>query len=162
MKIRTVAGTLGCFFLATVCTQAQDQNRPKVVKVANFTNQTGAIPGTTVFTSLADGLFRVSIYMEELSTNAANNSDGAMCPSLVYTGDSGVASQGNAGGGSVGGPACLLISPELNGNDASTVFPFRAKANTPVSFSSSFAGGVIPTQPWSYSAYVVVELITRQ
>jgi hypothetical protein len=165
MRSRTVIWVATAFQVATAFGQAQDHDRPTVVKVVNFKNQTRAIPTTTIMTAAKDGLYRVSIYMEQLTTNANNDFHGAAtaCPYLVHTDDSGVSSSpsDNAGviGAGLGG--CLPILPQL-GFGSSVTYLFRAKANTPILLSTGLPTDPYPTQPWSYSVYVVVELITRR
>jgi|SRR5450631_2142667 hypothetical protein len=98
---------------------------PIIVARVSKTNQTAAIPVTTMFTPPRDGLFRISAYavMTTLSTGGEN---GDVIPYLDYTDESGQQQLQLNGLPSAGAGFVDLYSE-----------PFRATAGNPVSYSVS-------------------------
>ena len=155
---RRMLWTLGVLLGTAVCGQAQDYSQPaatapspKIVKTVTFANQTQAIPQTTIFTPADDGLFRVSIYLETITTNPSNERVAGFSPDLVATNDSG-ATQDQPGAGVISG---FPVYGSLTNSSTSNVYFFRAKANTPMLFSNPLSGVIVP--PYSYSVYIVIE-----
>ena len=90
--------------------------------------------------------------MEATITNSSNVGQSSFCPSLIFTDDSEVSGVSGAVGG---GPTCLFVSGGLP-NGTATVYFFRARANTPILFST-YGKGVSPVPPFAYSVYIVME-----
>jgi hypothetical protein len=151
MKNNTVIRILGALLLATASGRAQDelqQHRPIIVKVLNFTNQTQAIPQTTVFTPSQDGFFRANVYLEAILGSTGLSS---VCPYLSFTDDPGVATYPGEGSGGVA-ISCLDGGVPLG---VASQWLFRAKANSPIMFDAAIYPGPI-VQPFAYSVYIVI------
>jgi hypothetical protein len=144
--------------------QAQPSPSPKtaaIVKEASFLNQTGAIPQTTVFTPASDGLFRASIFGEVVVTNTGNpqvpDVSNSFCPFLSFTADTGAIQTGAGGGLFPYFNTCVPVVGTLTNGSASAIYFFRAKANTPITFSTMTASGASPVAPYAYNVYLVLE-----
>lgn len=143
--------------LAAVCAHAQEVSQPPatasgpvIVKKVSFPNQTDTIPQTVLYTPTSNGTFRVNIYSEMVNTNPANQEASDYCATVTYTNDSGATQQ------PVGIVPCFYDSSTLENSSAGTTYFIRAKANTPILFSTTMFGPV-PTQPFAYSVYIVIE-----
>lgn len=159
--------TMLCMFGLSlfVAMRAPAQERPSssptgatIVRIATFANQTGAIPETTVFTPTADGFFRASVFGEVLVTNPSNPASptGFFCPDVSFTDDSGAPQNANGIIGAIG-YICVPIVGVLTNSSASAMYFFRAKANTPITFSTALMYGGAPVAPYEYNVYVVLE-----
>jgi len=159
MKI-VIESVLGMAFLFTaVSAHAQQASQsiassarsPIIVNNISFTDQSGAIPQTAIFTPPKDGLFRVSVYFETVATNSANQGLGSyFCSDLVTTNDSG-ASQDNLGAG------CLQVVGSLSNSSAWGSYFLRAKAGTPMLFAVNLVAGSAPVSPYAYNVYLIIE-----
>lgn len=92
----------------------------------------------------------MNIYSELVNTNPANQGASDYCATVTYTNDSGATQQ------PVGIVPCVYDSSTLENSSAGTTYFIRAKANTPILFSTAIYGSV-PTQPFAYSVYIVIE-----
>jgi hypothetical protein len=130
-------------------------------KKSSFLNQTGAIPQTTVFTPASDGLFRASIFGEVVVTNTGNpqvpDVSNSFCPFLSFTADTGAIQTGAGGGLFPYFNTCVPVVGTLTNGSASAIYFFRAKANTPITFSTMTASGASPVAPYAYNVYLVLE-----
>jgi|SRR5579862_665425 len=162
----TTLWVLGLSLFVAMRSPAEEQPSalPKsatIVKAFNFLKQTGAIPQTTVFTSASDGLFGASIFGEVVVTNAGNpqvpDVSNSFCPFLRFTADSGTIQTGAGGGLFPYFNTCVPVVGTLTDALASVTYFFRAKANTPITFSNMTASGASPVAPYAYNVYIVLE-----
>jgi hypothetical protein len=132
-----------------------------IVKEFNFLNQTGAIPQTTLFTPASDGFFRANVFGEVVVTNAGNppvpNTGDSFCPFLGFTADTGAIQTGAGGGLFPYFNTCVPVMGTLTNASASAVYFFRAKANTPITFSMMTGSGASPVAPYAYNVYIILE-----
>jgi len=155
MKI-AIASVFAIGLSTAVCAQTQSATSasstsgPVVVQRVSFENQTGPIPQTTIYTPSNNGLYRINVYMEAVTTNPSNSGIGQIKAFLEYTNDSGTTQS----------PVIDAVRPTPSTNNAGSgsTFVVRAIANTPMQFSTSFPH-TPPVQPYAYSAYVVIELL---
>jgi hypothetical protein len=155
-----IASVLALASFADVCARAQEASQssttaksPVIVKSISFTNQTDAVPQSTIYTPSTTGLYRVSIYSELITTNSANQGNGyaEFCEDLVYTNDSGATQERSQ-------QLCAPLSSSLNNSDGSITFLARVTSNTPMLFSTFLLGGQPPpVPPYSYSMYITIE-----
>jgi len=162
----TTLWVLGLSLFVAMRSPAEEQSSPSpksatIVKEFNFLNQTGAIPQTTVFTPASDGLFRASVFGEVVVTNASNpqvpDVSDSFCPFLSFTAGTGAIQTGAGGGLFPYFNTCVPVVGTLTNGSASAIYFFRARANTPITFSTMTASGASPAAPYAYNVYIVLE-----
>jgi hypothetical protein len=116
-----------------------------IVQDISFENQTSLLPPTELYTPKNDGLFRVSVYTEQM-TGPTNGT--FVCPSLINTDDSGV-TQTRTGTG------WIECASQYANPSGGIVFVVRSKANTPLSLTT-VPYGLLPSGA-SYSVYITIE-----
>jgi hypothetical protein len=121
---------------------------PRVIAKVNLTNQTSAIPTTTLFTAPETGLYRVSGYLT-MTTPVIGGSYSWIVP-LTWNDDAGTETAFFAAIGTASVPP-QDFAGNANGTPDST-FVIRVLAGTPVTFYSytGIAGG-------TYALFMVAE-----
>ena len=121
----------------------------EVVARVSLTSQTDAIPETTLFTTTASGIYRVSAYAEVTNPSSETLAQ-SVCGKLSWSDDSSVR-QGstlflNSGSG------CLNLGGGISGQATSVI---RVKAQTPVTFQISVPQGNSGSA--QYGVFIVAE-----
>jgi hypothetical protein len=144
---------------------------PRIVAKVALTNQTSTIPATTILTPTQNALYRISVYMVQVSTQANLCQPGG-CGTLIanfqWTDDGGTQVM-NDGGGSIYTPlqlslfnangqgSCaylygvcvpMLIPP--GANLPGGTFLVRANAGTPLIYSVTQTVGTPSNPPYDY------------
>lgn len=132
---------------AWVSSFGQDNGLPqwKVVKEFHLTGQTAAVPPTTIFTPVVDGLYRVSFYLSTFTQIPQQNSWSISVRWTDQTGFFGV----------IGGPLDLSAGGEWN--QFSSIF--RPRVGTAVTYQVSLSDP--PPHDATYDVAVVIEKLTH-
>lgn len=159
VAIACVVGT------ALISAQRTPTAPPRWVTVKTFSllNQTSVlVPPYTIYTPVESGLFRVSYYVEPVSTTlTAPNSSDTICPNVSYVDDSGTSQTRllNAINDYVpstcAGVAILPSGPPAIFQSAGDEFVFRAKASIPITLN--FSVGTISS---TYNVVGIIEHLT--
>lgn len=113
---------------------------PQIVAKQSWLSQSSALAATTIYTPSADGLFRVSAYIE-----VSSGSTRAPSAQMTWTDDH--AAQNNSG---LLGGVDVAGNWTINGSFATRAF--RATSGNPIQISTSLSAGT-----GTYDLYVVIE-----
>jgi hypothetical protein len=152
---------VSCFVLAVVLIATRTHAQPSAVpmwqtiKTATLSNQTAPISSPyTLYTPAVAGTYRVSYFVEPVSTTLPNNVEDLFYPGVTYTDDSGQAQ--NSLNIAWANPAFAYVNPSGMAQFQSygSVFVLHSKAGFPI--------GISVTGNASYSStYNVILTIER-
>jgi hypothetical protein len=138
----------------------ETNERSKIIARLALTGKTGSIPPTTIFTPETDGLFRVSVYTEIMTSTWQSMS---LCGNLSWYDDSPFLEQtpvltgfNGVGTGTINSLGCLnTLGPEgPTGNFTTREVVIRAKAHKPVTIDTVLTS---PVSPFAYSMHIIAE-----
>ena len=148
--VALLLGTLALSGSQSAAIPAASPSSPPIIARVKLTNQTAAIPTTTIFTPAQTGLYRASLYMTQ--TTAVPTSNGVWFFEIVWTDDAGTESAA---------PISVNVNqvpPNAWGNygytNGGTLLVFEAKAGQPVTYTVPFGG---TGDGGAYSLYFTVE-----
>ena len=138
----------------------ETNEQSKIIARLALKGNTGSIPPTTIFTPEIDGIFRVSVYTEIMTSTWQSVS---LCGNLSWHDDSPFLEQtpvltgfNGVGTGAIASLGCLnTLGPEgPTGNFTTREVVIRAKAHKPVTIDTVLTS---PVSPFAYSIHIVAE-----